>query len=167
MSVAIWSTGCPVPRRADARQSSMIFRQRFCKTSKCRSLFVVCSHCDRGHQYCSRVCRRISRLDQQRVARRRYQLSPEGRLDHRDRQRAYRLRKAAIARALLTQSVTEHGSQTGAGSVTMPSPCSWLPEPVRPQWWNLLWRLGYGRGLVICCFCGRMSRFVDPFCEPT
>ena len=144
-----------------------IFRQRFCKASECRTLFIVCSHCDRGQQYCSRGCRRISRLEQQRVARRRYQHSLEGRLDHRDRQRAYRMRKSAIARALLTERVTEHGSQTRATSVTMCPPCSWLPEPVRPQAWNLVWRLVYSRGWVICRFCGRLGLFVDPFCEPT
>ena len=129
-----------------------ILRQRFCKASDCRTLFFICSHCDRGQRYCSSVCRRISRLEQQRTARRRFQHSSEGRLDHRDRQRAYRLRKAAIARALLNESVTEHGSPTGGTSVTIWSACSWLPEPVRPPWWNLACQMAIEFRLAILSF---------------
>jgi len=49
-------------------------------------MFFICSHCDRGHRYCSHSCRFRTRLAQRREARRRHQRSLEGRLDHRDRQ---------------------------------------------------------------------------------
>ena len=53
-------------------------------------MFYLCRHCDRGQRYCSARCREKSRRLQRREANRRHQRSPEGRLDHRDRQRAYK-----------------------------------------------------------------------------
>ena len=67
-------------------------RQRFCRGVGCGAVFWICRHCDRGHRYCSDRCRRKARRQQLRAANRRHQQSREGRLDHRDRQRAYRER---------------------------------------------------------------------------
>lgn len=61
-----------------------------CKT--CLDLFWICRPCYRGQRYCSKSCRRTSRSESQRQSRRKHQQSPEGRADHRDRQRAYRHR---------------------------------------------------------------------------
>ena len=61
----------------------------------CGQPFCLCRACDRGHAYCSHPCRRASRTQSLRAAGRRHQQSPEGRLDHRDRQRAYRARYRA------------------------------------------------------------------------
>ena len=147
-----------------AASPQTVFRQRFCRASDCRTLFFICSHCDRGQRYCSQACRRSSRLEQQRAARRRHQDSLEGRLDHRDRQRAYRLRRAAIARALITKSVTEHGSQAGTTSATIGPPCNQHPELIS-RWLRRIWQAASGLGLVICRFCGRVGRFLNPFHE--
>jgi len=60
-------------------------------------VFWICRSCYRGQGYCRRSCRRVQRRRQLRAANRRHQRSPEGRLDHRDRQRAYRRRRRATA----------------------------------------------------------------------
>ena len=65
-----------------------ILRLRACQW--CWQPFVLCRACDRGHVYCSLPCRHASRVRSLRAAGRRHQQSPEGRLDHRDHQRAYR-----------------------------------------------------------------------------
>ena len=69
----------------------------------CGVVFWICRHCDRGHQYCGERCRRKARRRQRRAANRRHQQSREGRLDHRDRQRAYRERRGL-------RRVTDHTS---------------------------------------------------------
>jgi len=86
----------------------VVLRPRFCLGSECRALFFLCSRCDRGQRYCSRSCRDQARRRQQRGANRRHQQSPEGRLDHRDRQRQYRHRRAQAR-------VTDQGSLSIAG----------------------------------------------------
>ena len=68
-------------------------RQRFCRGAGCGAVFWICRHCDRGHKYCGERCRRKARRQQRRDANQRNQQSREGRLDHRDRQRAYRERR--------------------------------------------------------------------------
>ena len=71
-------------------------RQRFCRETDCGAVFWICRHCDRGHRYCGERCRRKARRQQLRTANRRHQQSREGRLDHRDRQRAYRERRRRV-----------------------------------------------------------------------
>ena len=78
-------------------------RQRFCRGADCGVVFWICRHCDRGHRYCGERCRRKARRQQGRAANRRHQQSEEGRLDHRDRQRAYRERRRR-------RRVTDHTS---------------------------------------------------------
>ena len=78
-------------------------RRRFCRGAGCGVVFWICRHCDRGHQYCGERCRRKARRQQRRDANRRHQQSWEGRLDHRDRQRAYRERRSL-------RRVTDHTS---------------------------------------------------------
>lgn len=155
---------CPLVA-AMAATAQTVLRQRFCKASQCRVLFFICTHCDRGQRYCSTACRRSSRLDQQRAAGRRHQRSLEGRLDHRDRQRAYRLRRAAVARVLKTKSVTQHGSNAEVTSATMEPPRKEYRQPIRSRWLQLIRQAVSGLGLVICHFCGRVGRFLNPFHE--
>lgn len=69
-----------------------VLRLRVCH--RCCAPFWICRPCDRGQRYCSSQCRASARWEQHRQANRRHQQSPEGRLDHRDRQRAYRQRCA-------------------------------------------------------------------------
>ena len=54
--------------------------------------FYICASCYRGQRYCGAPCRATAQRRQRRQANARHQRSPEGRLDHRDRQRAYRAR---------------------------------------------------------------------------
>jgi hypothetical protein len=63
-------------------------RQRVCRT--CGALFAICRSCDRGHAYCSPSCQGAGRQRSVRAAKARHRGSDEGRLDHRDHQRAYR-----------------------------------------------------------------------------
>ena len=87
-----------------------LLRQRICRGAGCGVAFWICRHCDRGHRYCGERCRRKARRQQRRAANRRHQQSPEGRLDHRDRQRAYRERCRHRAR------VTDQPSPAASGS---------------------------------------------------
>ena len=70
----------------------VVFRLRVCRG--CNAVFSICRRCDRGQRYCSPECRVPALREQRRRANHRHQCSPEGRLDHRDRQREYRKRCA-------------------------------------------------------------------------
>ena len=96
----------------------------------------------------------IARRRQHRAANRRYQQSPEGRLDHRDRQQQYRERRCR-------PRVTDQSSRSvispapfGCGeTITMPAVVALrVSSPGRPA---DLW--------LRCSICGRPGRFVDPF----
>ena len=84
----------------------VVWRELCCQGSGCGVMFYICGSCYRGQAYCGDGCRNRAQLQQHRNANRKHQESPEGRLDHRDRQRAYR------ARCRLRR-VTDH---TSAGS---------------------------------------------------
>jgi hypothetical protein len=140
-----------------ANHREAVLRQRVCQGSECHAVFWICTHCDRGHRYCSLACRAAARLQQRRSANCRHQRSPEGRLDHRDRQRAHRRRQTQL-------SVTDQGSL----SIFSPAPfrcgtseSTGIGEPGRaggqrqPQ--NPV------RQLWCCIVCRRSGRFVDPF----
>ena len=66
---------------------------RLFNCARCQCQVVICSHCDCSHRYCSANCAQLSRLDKQREAAIRYQLSPKGRLAHASRQQRYRERQ--------------------------------------------------------------------------
>lgn len=76
---------------ATATSCGVVLRPRICRT--CGMLFWICRHCDRGHCYCSPSCRYQGYRQKQRLANRRHQQRPGGRLDRRDRQRALRRRR--------------------------------------------------------------------------
>jgi len=139
-----------------AVQREVVLRQRVCSGRGCQTVFWICIHCDRGQRYCSPACRGEARRRQHRAANRRYQLSPEGRLDHRDRQQQYRERRCR-------PHVTDQSSLSpispapfGCGE-KIPTPAAvalraWAPgrletrAELRPR----------------CSICGRPGRFVDP-----
>lgn len=141
-----------------------ILRQRVCRGRECHAVFWICQHCDRGQCYCSPACRAQARLEQRRRANCRHQRSPEGRLDHRDRQREYRRRRAQRA---APARVTDQGSLSIASSVNM------------REWDTRSTRTAIQRGPAAvfarrgpekrpsrplhCILCGRSGRFVDPF----
>ncbi len=68
----------------------------------CHCQVIICSHCDRGNNYCSGKCSAQSRQEKQRKACQRYQSSSRGRHLHALRQRHYRQRKK--------EKVTHQGS---------------------------------------------------------
>ena len=150
--------------RRMAAHEEVVLRQRFCFASECRALFFVCSHCDRGQRYCSLACRQQVRLRQRRLANRRHQQSPEGRLDHRDRQRQYRARRAPRR---YRARVTDQGSLLSAGSAS--SECGAV-ETTSPDAAEPAVAAGFPRwpenrpGVRLCCrLCGRLGRFIDQF----
>jgi len=147
------------------------FRQRFCRSRDCGARFFLCRACDRGQGYCSAACRTRTRAEQRRLARRRHQRSAPGRLDHRDRQRAYR-RRLATRRHLRPpptdlpanlpspvsdqENVTDHPSQAAPVSGIVRSAAVWCwPALAQP-------RLA-GLGALICRWCGRVGRWLNPF----
>jgi hypothetical protein len=140
-----------------AVHGEVVLRQRVCRSQGCQTVFWICRHCDRGQRYCSAPCRTEARRQQCRAANRRHQRSPEGRLDHRDRQRAYRQRHAPAR-------VTDQSSHSvispapfGCGeAITMPAAVALQVAPAgRLEKRADLW--------LRCAICGRPSRFVDPF----
>ena len=97
-------------------------RQKVCR--RCNRIFAICVSCDRGHAYCSSACRTKARRASQRAARQRHRRSPEGRLDHRDHQRAYRARvrdqtsRRTLALATLpADTSTDRVPTVGAGAI--------------------------------------------------
>lgn len=59
----------------------------------CGHSFWMCRSCYRGQRYCSEKCRETGYKERRRAARRKNESSPEGRLNHRDRQQEYRDRQ--------------------------------------------------------------------------
>ena len=139
---------------------SRVFRQRVCRFSPCRAVFYLCPHGDRGQQYCTPRCCEKSRRLQRREANRRYEqsLGPEGRLDHRQRQREYRQR--------LKARVTDQSSRQVSPCVNLRGPPA--PEPVEATPAFHLRSSPHGEaslGWVVCQICGRQGRWVNPFPE--
>ena len=137
---------------------STVFRQRVCHFPPCGAVFYLCPHCDRGQRYRSSRCREKSRRLQRREANRRHQQSPEGRLDHRDRQRAYRRR--------LQARVTDQSSLRTSPCVNL----TVLPAPEQvesPPAADLRPSSGaeIPPGWVVCQICGRRGRWINPFPE--
>lgn len=131
-------------------------RQRFCRWAGCGMTFWICRCCDRGQQYCGDRCRQKARRQRRREANRRHQRSLEGRLDHRDRQRAYRERRRRAR-------VTDTPSAVSLHSGTIPA-----AEPSRSENGskNGSEEPGYAdvtRFEPCCIVCGRILRFADPF----
>ena len=135
------------------------FRQVFCHAFQCRRLFFICSHCYRRQRYCSPDCRLASRRKQLRAARRRYRQSPEGQADGRDRQRAYRRRKADLARAAAQKTVMDQTPEMAPASGIIASPP--VAAPAKVHWRPFL----STRGRIVCHFCGRVGRFLNPFID--
>jgi hypothetical protein len=130
-------------------------------------MFFICSHCDHGQVYCSSGCREATRRLQLRAANLRHQQSEEGRLDHRDRQRAYRRRLARSATPSAAQSVTDHGSKNqDSHDIVGAAPSddselvdldTSLIQPV-PRG-----HLSLSRSGIVCSCCGRLGVFINPF----
>ena len=79
-------------RRAGAMARAVVWRTLRCRGTGCGTVFSICGSCWRGQAYCGARCRATAQRRQRRHATAKHQRSDEGRLDHRDRQRAYRAR---------------------------------------------------------------------------
>jgi hypothetical protein len=149
-----------------ADQDEVVFRQRVCRG--CNAVFCICCSCDRGHRYCSPECRVLALREQRRRANRRHQHSPEGRLDHRDRQREYRKRCAQ-------RRVTDKSSSEITTSGNMPSwnfgsaqTTARIGSTAPSVRFRVLlsWHQpsqDHRPPLLCCVACGQSYRFVDPF----
>lgn len=141
-----------------------ILRQRVCRGRQCHAVFWICRHCDRGQCYCSEACRTQARLEQRRRANCRHQRSPEGRLDHRDRQREYRRRCTERTRQA---RVTDQGSLSIASSANIPQwdarSTETAIQPSPAVIFARRWPEHRPGPLLHCIVCGRSGRFVDPF----
>lgn len=73
---------------------------------RCHAQTLVCSYCDRGQIYCGSECAHFARVQSCRLAEKRYQLTPGGKMKHALRQRRYRER--------LSKKVTDHSSYLSA-----------------------------------------------------
>ena len=123
-------------------------------------VFYLCRRCDRGQRYCSPRCREKALRLQRREANRRHQQSPEGRADHRDRQREYRKR--------LRARVTDKSSLRVSPCVNLTVPPACEPIEATPAS-DLSPSAGatVRAGWVVCQICGRRGRWVNPFSEVT
>ncbi len=90
----------------------------------CGQVVYICSWCDRGHRYCSDLCRDQARRRSVLEAGRRYQKSQKGRHHHAKRQARYRARQRASA-----QKVTHHSCRTEPGSASVRSCTTTLSTP--------------------------------------
>ena len=98
---------------------------RFERCGLCQLVFCVCRPCYRGQGFCGPPCKVAARTKSKRAARARHRQSPEGRLDHRDHERARRkrLREAEIS------SVADH-SPRFLDPVASVSPPRDPPSPI-------------------------------------
>jgi hypothetical protein len=140
-----------------AFQGEVVLRQRVCRGNRCHAVFWVCEHCDRGQRYCSPACRAAARVQQRRRANGRHQRTPEGRQDHRDRQREYRRRQCQLRVTDPSSASIISPARLVCGNVAA-TPRAGLGIP------DALGRRPHPSVLVLrCVICGRSGYWVDPF----
>jgi hypothetical protein len=99
--------------------------------ARCRDQVLLCSHCDRGQQYCSRSCSSVSRRERRRETAQRYQSSRRGQLKHAARMGRWRQRRRSLRRADAgddINKVTHQGCSVAPADASLlacdtPSPC--------------------------------------------
>ena len=98
--------------------------------ARCRDQVLLCSHCDRGQQYCSRACSSTSRRERRREAAERYQSSQRGRRRHAARTACWRRRRRSLRQRAPCDNdkVTHQGCPDGAAQASLlacdtPSAC--------------------------------------------
>jgi len=140
-----------IRRMTDAARSVLI--PRICRAANCGALFWICRSCYRGQCYCSPWCRFHARRQQCRKANQRHQQSVEGRLDHRDRQREYRMR-------LARSRVTDQSSNAAPSSDNLAQPAPIVPGT---GGCDLVLPNGDQPFCPVCAICGRPGLWTDPF----
>lgn len=101
--------------------------------ARCRDQVLLCSHCDRGQQYCSRVCSNLSRQERRRETAQRYQRSRPGRLKHAARTARWRARRRSLRQASAgckIDKVTHQGCLVEAADASL-IPCD-IPSTCVP-----------------------------------
>ena len=93
----------------------VVLRELSCRWPGCGLVFYICNSCYRRQAYCGDMCREKARTEQLRLANWLYQQTEEARLDHCDRQRAYRER-------CRLRGVTDHTSAGHVRSVKIEEP---------------------------------------------
>lgn len=99
--------------------------------ARCRDQVLLCSHCDRGQQYCGRACSSMSRRERRRQTAQRYQSSRGGQLKHAARSASWRRRRRSQGRAGAgddIDKVTHQGCSVAPADASLlacetPSPC--------------------------------------------
>jgi len=134
-----------------SRHAGIVFRQRLCVGVDCRAIFYICCCCDRGHRYCGDRCRQKARRQQRCQANRKHQQSPDGKADHRDRQREYRKRRAR------KESVTDQSSpcRVPSGTIATATPIQ-APQASRVGSSRLMSAIRW----VVCIICGRRAVWI-------
>ena len=90
--------------------------------ARCRDQVLLCSHCDRGQQYCGRTCSSVSRRERRRQTAQRYQSSRGGQLKHAARTACWRQRRRSLRQA----SVGDINKVTHQGCPDTPADASLL-----------------------------------------
>jgi hypothetical protein len=92
--------------------------------ARCRDQVLLCSHCDRGQQYCSRACSSVSRRERRRETAERYQSSRGGRLKHAARSASWRQRRRSPRQAdagIDIDKVTHQGCLRAPADAPLPA----------------------------------------------
>jgi len=137
----------------------VVLYQLFCRRPGCGVKFHICRHCYRGQVYCSDDCRIKARRSQMDEARRRYRSTPEAKLDQRDRQRKWRLRRSQKNTVMDQGSNAERNERPSNGrNRTVRQPFRWAAVLVVLK--NGLARVS---GAPHCVICGRAGKFANPY----
>jgi hypothetical protein len=98
--------------------------------ARCRDQVLLCSHCDRGQQYCSRTCSSVSRRERRRQTAQRYQNSRGGQLKHAARTACWRQKRRSLRQASVgdIDKVTHQGCPAASADASLlacetPSAC--------------------------------------------
>lgn len=87
--------------------------------TRCRDQVLLCSHCDRGQQYCSRACSSMSRRERRRQTARLYQSSRCGQLKHAARTARWRVRRRSLRHPI--NKVTHQGCSVAHADAPLPA----------------------------------------------
>ena len=108
---------------------------RYYLCARCRTVALICSHCDRGQRYCAGDCAQLTRTQSLKAAGQRYQTSLLGRHKHAQRQHRYRAKQ---------QEVTHQGSPPPPPNDLLPVIPALPGEIATPLPWH-------------CHFCGQLQ----------
>ncbi len=92
--------------------------------ARCRDQVLLCSHCDRGQQYCSRACSSVSRRARRRETAERYQSSRGGQLKHAARSARWRQRRRSLRQVnagMGIDKVTHQGCLDAPADASLPA----------------------------------------------